>query len=178
MASDKALLIIDVQVDMFRESNPVAKGPELLATIKGLIAKARDSGVPVIYVKHSGSKRFLVEGTPGFEIHPEIAPIQGDLIVVKRTPCAFNGTNLKEELDRRGIRNLTITGIQSELCVDTTCRSAYNLGYRVVLVEDGHSTFNTPDLPAEAISRHHNRVLGSWFAEVMKASDAAGQWGA
>jgi len=177
MASDKALLIVDVQNDMFRETNPVAKGPELLATLKGLIAKARDAGVPVIYVKHSGSKSF-VEGTSGFEVHSEIAPVEGDLIIVKKTPCAFKGTNLKEELDRRGIKDLTITGIQSELCVDTTCRSAYNLGYRVVLVEDGHSTFNTPDLPAEAISRHHNRVLGRWFAEVMKASDAAARWGA
>ena len=64
---------------------------------------------------------------------------------------------------------------QSELCVDTTCRSAFNLGYKSVLVEDGHATFDAPDLPAAAITPHENRVLGSWFARRKKAREVTFQ---
>jgi nicotinamidase-related amidase len=176
LTQNTALLVIDVQVGMYRESNPVARGEELLATLRSLIARARNAGVPVIYVRHSGAKGgSLEEGTPGNEVHPGVAPLPGDIVIRKKTPCSFNGTNLKAELDARGITDLVITGIQSEMCVDTTCRSAFNMGYKNVLVEDGHSTFNTPDLSAEAITRHHNRVLSHFFAKVRKASEVTFQ---
>ena len=176
MAQGTALLVIDVQVGMYRESNPVARGEELLLTLRSLIARAREASAPVIYIQHTGSKGgFLDEGTAGWQVHSGIAPLAGDLIIHKKTPCAFNGTDLKAELDARGITDLVISGIQSEMCVDTTCRSAYNMGYKLVLVEDGHSTFNTPDLSAEAITRHHNRVLGRWFARVKKAAEVSFQ---
>ncbi len=171
VAQDTALLVIDVQLGMFREERPVAGGPELLATLRDLIARAREAGVSVIYVQHSSQKGALAEGAPGWPVHPEIAPQAGDLVIHKKTPCSFKGTNLHEELRRRRITDLVITGIQSEMCVDTTCRSAFNLDYKCVLVEDGHTTFDTPDLPAEAISRHENRTLGRVFAKVMKASE-------
>lgn len=176
MAQNTALLLVDVQKDMFREANPVAKGPQLLETLRSLIARARKAGAPVIYVQHSGSRPgFLEEGTPGWRIHAEIAPETGDLIIHKKSPCSFRGTNLGAELESRGITKVVITGIQSEMCVDTTTRSAFNLGYEAVLVEDGHSTFNTPDLSAEAISRHHNRVLGRQFARVLKSYEVTFQ---
>ena len=176
MAGDTALLVIDVQVGMFREANPVHRGKELLETLRGLIARARAGGVLVIYVQHSGAKTsFLAEGTPGWPIHPDIAPLPGDLIIHKRTPCSFCGTGLKEALDSRAIRNLVIAGIQSEMCVDTTTRSAFNFGYGVTLVEDAHTTFDRPYLPAEMISRHHSAVLGSWFAKLKKAREVSFQ---
>lgn len=175
MTQNTALLVIDVQMDMFREANPVAMGPQLLETLKSLIARARQAGAPVIYVQHSGRPGFLEEGTSGWNIHPAVAPELGDIVIHKKSPCSFRGTNLGAELDSRGITNVVITGIQSEMCVDTTTRSAFNFGYKAVLVEDGHSTFNTPDLSAGAISRHHNRVLGRQFARVMKSYEVTFQ---
>jgi len=55
------------------------------------------------------------------------------------------------------------------MCVDSACRGAVANGYRVVLVSDGHTTYDTPVLSADRIIAHHNRLLGSGFAELIEA---------
>ena len=70
-------------------------------------------------------------------------------------------TNLQELLVSRGIADLIICGLQSEFCVDSTVRRAMALGYPVVLVADGHSTFDNGVLSATQISAHHNKTLSS-----------------
>jgi nicotinamidase-related amidase len=57
------------------------------------------------------------------------------------------------------------------MCVDSACRAATALGYRVVLVSDGHTTWDSPALPAERIIAHHNRTLGRGFAEISTVKD-------
>jgi nicotinamidase-related amidase len=57
------------------------------------------------------------------------------------------------------------------MCVDSTCRAAVALGYRVTLVSDGHTTFDSPVLPAEKIIAHRNRTLGDGFVDLRSASD-------
>lgn len=171
MSSDTALLVIDVQVGNFEDSAPVFGGSDLLARIGHLIARARAAGVPVVYVQHRGPAGAVDEpGTPGWEIHSAITPVEDDIVVQKRHPDAFQDTDLHSKLEARGIRKLIITGIQTEYCVDTTCRRAYSLGYDVVLVKDTHSTWDTELLSAEQIIAHHNAVLGGWFAELKEAS--------
>ena len=81
----------------------------------------------------------------------------------KETPDAFHKTTLHQKLKSKGIEKLVITGLQTEYCIDTTCRRAYSLGYDVVLVKDAHSTWDSSNLTAEQIIGHHNRVLGGWF---------------
>ena len=92
-------------------------------------------------------------------------------MVQKRHPDAFQDTNLQRELESRGIERLIVTGMQTEYCVDTTCRRAYSLGYGVTLVEDAHSTWDTDLLTAPQIIAHHNDVLGGWFTELEEASE-------
>ena len=58
-----------------------------------------------------------------------------------------------------GIERVIVAGLQTEFCIDTTCRAAMAPGLRVVLVSDGHTTFDTPDLSAAQIIAHHNRTL-------------------
>jgi nicotinamidase-related amidase len=165
-----ALLIIDVQLGMFQDDAPVHKGEELLSTIGDLIARARAAEIPVIYVQHSGGQGHLLEpGTPGWPIHPVIAPVDGELVVHKHYPDSFRETSLQEELKARGVGHLIIAGIQTEYCVDTTCRRASGLGYDVTLVEDGHSTWDTEHLGASQIIDHHNQVLSGWFVTLEAA---------
>jgi nicotinamidase-related amidase len=57
--------------------------------------------------------------------------------------------------------------MQSDMCVDTTVRRAYSLGYEVELVADGHTTWASKAAPAEVIVAHHNHVLGRRFAKVL-----------
>ncbi|MGE5592059.1 MAG: isochorismatase family protein [Bacillota bacterium] len=97
-----ALLVIDVQVGMFDPSDPVYEGEALLGVISGLIDKARAAGAPVVYVQHDSSAEGpgerLNHGTPGWEIHPAIAPHAGDVVLEKTTPDSFYKTSLQQEL--------------------------------------------------------------------------------
>lgn len=163
MMADVAVLVIDIQLGNFA-SNPVHKADELLAKTKSLIQKARASRVPIIYIQNNGGKGDPDEyGSEGWKMHPSIAPIEGDVVFQKKTPDSFNGTPLDKELKSKGIRDLVIVGLQTEYCIDTTCRRAFSLGYNVTLVKDAHSTWDTPILSAEQIIEHHNRVLSGFF---------------
>jgi len=168
MRENTVLLIVDVQVDMFSDPNtPVYKGDELLANIRKLIERARAASVPVIYVQHTESDdRPMGKGKPGWEIHPDIAPLKDDTVVLKNTPSSFYKTDLQEVLSSKGITQLVITGLQTECCIDTTVRHAFCSGYDVILVRDANSTFDIPPLTAPQIIQHHHRIIGNWFARV------------
>ena len=105
------------------------------------------------------------------EVHPAVAPIEGDAVIQKCHSDAFQDTNLQHELKSQGIERLIITGIQTEYCVDATCRRAYSLGYDLTLVKDAHSTWDMDYLTAPQIIAHHNQVLGGWFATLKEASE-------
>jgi len=174
MVGDRALLVIDVQMAFFLKGSKVRAydGDAFVARMRKVIEKAHKAGVPVIYVQHDGAKGTPWEpGTPEHAIHPEIAPRPGELVVHKPTPDAFYRTTLQEELDKRDIKKLVVIGIQSDWCVDTTVRRAYSLEYETTVVEDAHTTFDTPVLEAPQIIAHHNSIFAGRFAKLVKAAD-------
>ena len=174
MSNDTALLVIDVQNGMFTEDDPVYQGAGLLATIGDLLAKARAAQVPVIYIQHDGGAGDPLEpGSAGWPIHPAIAPAEGEPVIRKATPDSFHKTTLQAELAARGVTKLIIAGIQTECCVDTTCRRASSLGYQTTLVRDAHSTWDSRTLSAAQIIAHHNDTLKGWFATPKPASEIA-----
>ena len=126
MDRNTALLVVDVQMGMFDEAWPVEGGEALLKTIGGLIGKARRAGTPVIYVQHCEQNENdpLHPNQPGWPIHPAIAPAEGEPVIHKRHPDSFQGTELQPTLERLGIDHLILAGMQTEYCIDTTCRRA------------------------------------------------------
>ena len=172
MKSCTAFLIIDVQAGSFEEKKLLYKGSELLRVIQLLISKARSASAPIFYMQFNGKPDTLLRrGTPGWEIHKSIAPLTQDIVLEKNHPDSFHKTNLQQELEMRNIKRIVIAGIQSEICIDATCRRAYSLGYDVTLVENGHSTYNSSLLSASQIIKHHNEVIGQWFACVKNAEN-------
>lgn len=170
MGNGTALLVIDVQVGMFDgPGGPVYDARRLLGNIGAVIRKAREAGSPVIYIQHCDDPGEPLEpGARGWEIHPSVAPLDGEAVIQKRTPDSFHETNLRRELDAKGINSLILVGMQTECCVDTTCRRAFSMGYDVVLVKDAHGTWDTGELSAGRIIAHHNGVLGGRFAETVE----------
>ncbi len=174
--SDKrtALLVIDLQRAMFETDGipPIDRGDTLLATVQGLIAGARQAAIPVVYVRHDGGAGDELEaGTPGWQIHPALAPHPGEAVVDKRTPDAFHQTRLASTLVGAGIGRLIIAGAQTEICVDTTCRRAFSLGFETIVVSDGHSTWDGNGLTARQIVRHHNAIWSGRFATLLSAAE-------
>lgn len=167
----KALIIIDVQKGMFKEGEEVYKGDILISILKAIIKKARVSNTPIFYVQHNApAGKPLENGKEGWEIHTEIAPQQADRIIQKTTPDSFLNTTLEEELNKKNIKHIYIAGIQTEACVDTTCRRAFSMGYKVTLISDAHSTWNSSEISAKQIINHHNGVL-RWFADVYPSEE-------
>lgn len=171
MSDHSALLIIDVQNAMFSLGNGVYEGKTIIDNLQKLIQQARTNDAPVIYIQHDNGKGTPLErGTDDWHIHTAIKPLNEDFVVEKQTPDAFHQTHLESILTERSINHLYITGMQTELCVDTTTRRAFSLGFDVTLISDGHSTFDTDHLKAEQIIQHHNDLL-VWFARTQVADE-------
>jgi nicotinamidase-related amidase len=169
---NKALVVIDVQKGMF--SMPEYQPHEAEAVvdrIAGLIAKARAAGTPVYFVQHAEKDGFLAPGKPGFPFHDKLAPRDGDSVTVKDKSSAFHGTDFDAKLKKAGIDQLIVTGMQSEYCVDSAVRGAYERGYQVTLVSDAHSTFDTKVAKAKDIIAIQNDTMTGSFATVKPAGE-------
>jgi nicotinamidase-related amidase len=171
MSNRTTFLVLDAQVNMFSEEMTVFQGERILETIAALLARARDQDATVIYLRNDGGPGEPDErGTHGWEIHPAVAPMASEVVIDKTSVDGFENTTLNEELERRGIEKLVIAGMQTELCVFETSRRAAQLGYEVIVVEDGHTTFDFEEMTAsEAIDKYNGEL--EVVAIVMKAAD-------
>ncbi len=174
MKNKTALIVIDVQNIMFETpgSTPY-EGERVLNTIQNLIASAREADVPVVYIQHTteeiGSE--FEKDSHNWQIHPAIAPQKGDVTSLKYTYDSFCNTELNAKLKTIGAERLIFCGLQTEVCVDTTVRSALAHGYKSILVGDAHSSYDNDVMRGEAIVAHHNNVLDKRFCLVVKAKD-------
>jgi nicotinamidase-related amidase len=158
-----ALVVIDMQVAMVDEfpDDPAAHNRDaLLANTRTLLNAARDGGAKVVFVRHKEDRYELMRpGHPAFEVHSEIAPIDGETVIDKTACDSFCGTDLDSILRNAGIEHLVTCGMQTEMCVDSTTRSAVHRGFNVTLATDAHSTWDSGELTADQIIAHTNRTL-------------------
>lgn len=168
--NNTALVIIDVQNGMFAHGEQPHDGAGVLARIGGLVARARADAIPLIFVQHDGGPGHPLEKPhDGWRVHPATGYLDGDTVVEKLYCDAFQSTQLHHMLQQQNIRKLVIAGLMTQYCIDTSCRRAFSLGYKVTLAQDAHSTYDRKTLTATQIIAHHNEVLGSDFVELQPA---------
>ena len=167
---DTVLVVIDVQNIMFETEGHVPfEGERVIRTIEGLIADAREHGVPVHYIQHTteGAGTPFERDTRNWLIRREIAPQEGDTVSLKISYDGFWKTDLAATLERLGAGRLVFCGLQTECCVDTTVRSALAHGYESVLIGDAHTSYDNGVLTGEQIVAHHNQTLNKRFCQVV-----------
>ena len=108
--------------------------------------------------------RILIAGEPGAAIVPELAPIEGEIVIDKPGKGAFYATPLGEELARLGSRSLVFAGVTTEVCVQTTMREANDRGFDCLLIEDATESY-FPAFKAAALEmiRAQGAIVG-WTA--------------
>jgi nicotinamidase-related amidase len=179
MADTRALLIIDIQRDYFPGGAYPLVEPEAAAEqARRVLDTFREAGDPVIHMKHvwdAPDAAFMRPGTEGIEIHSEVAPNDGELVLEKTTPNSFVGTPLEEELRQRDPDQLVVTGMMSSMCVDATVRAAADLGFSPTVIHDACAApdleFKGVDVPGAAVHAAFMAALADGYAEVTSAAE-------
>lgn len=191
-----AVIVVDMQNDFvapgaaLRSAQAAAMVPKLAATLKS----CRERGMRVLYTTHAHRRdgcdmgRFadlyppiadrssLVDGTPGVEIFPDLAPAPGEHVIKKHRYSAFFATDLDLILRQWGIVNVVVCGTTTENCCHATARDAMFNGYKVAFLSDCTGTFDYPDVGYGAMSAEevHSAtlcILAFSTAHVMTAEE-------
>lgn len=139
----RALLVIDVQNEYFTGKLPVTYPSGSLDKILQVMDAAQSKNIPVIVVRHTQPQEdtpIFRKGTPEWEIHPEVAKYSYDLLIDKKLPGSFTGTELEAWLKEQGIDTVVISGYMTQMCCDTTARQAAHLGFSVEFLSDATGT--------------------------------------
>lgn len=156
---NRALLVIDVQNEYFTGALPITHPAGHLEKILAAMDAAAGR-MPIVVVQHhfpQPDKPFFQKGTPGWELHPEVASRPRDLLVEKSLPGSFTNTPLEAWLRERGINTVAIAGYMTHMCCDTTARQAVHRGLSVEFLRDATGTLalsnSAGDVTAEELHR-------------------------
>lgn len=172
--SKRATLVVDLQ----NEYLPTGKLPltgldAALGNAARILAAARAQGQRVIHIRHESAKPgapIFAPGTDAVQIVPQVAPVEGEPVIVKNYPNSFRDTGLKPLLEAEGIEQLVVIGAMSHMCVEATTRAVADLGYPVTVVHDACATlpleFGSTTVPAAQVHATAMAALAFGYATV------------
>lgn len=167
-----ALIMIDCQ-NTYREGVMQLTGVEAaLVEARRALDLAREIGRPVIHIQHDAGPGtpYDVSASIG-QISDIVAPQAGELVITKNYPNSFVQTSLDEELKKLGIRQLVLAGFMTHMCINSTARGAFNLGYSPTVIASATATRDLPlaggsEVSAAALQAASLAALGDLFAVV------------
>jgi nicotinamidase-related amidase len=172
--AQSALLVIDAQ-DSFKVGPRWARrnNPAFEKNVSALVEAYRAAHLPVVFFLHTDSDEAFAKDSPSFKLMDFLTPRRDELVMVKNTRNCFTSTTLQPHLIEKGVRRVTITGIQMEQCCETTARIAADLGYAVDFVTEATMTFPIPnwdkpgeELGVDAIRERTEYALRRRFARI------------
>ena len=165
--SKAVLLIVDMQNALVHD-NPYNINT-VLSNIKDLVAGARQYGTEIIYIQHDGGSGDELEiGTEGWGIADVISPFHDDKVFGKQKNSAFKGTALHAYLQEKEVDTIILVGMQTEYCIDATCKSAFDLDYSIIIPEDCTTTFDNDYFSGRALSEYYEKkIWNERFAKVV-----------
>jgi nicotinamidase-related amidase len=175
--AESTLIMIDCQntyVDGIMALDGVAAALDEAAV---LLDRARSAGIPIIHFQHDAG-----EGTP-YDIRAEVgqivdrvAPREDETVIVKHFPNSFVQTDLDDRLKAASAHNLLLAGFMTHMCVNSTARGAFNLGYAPTVVANATATRSLPGMGAAvspaALQSASLAALADLFAVVVPDSAA------
>lgn len=195
-----ALLLVDMTNDFLEPGVPqeCPTGREIVPRLAALAGACREVGIPVIYISHmhrpDGSDMgrmadafaylvdeerrpiTLVEGTRGVAVVDELAPHPDEIVIRKSRYSSFFNTDLETALRDKAISTLSIGGVATNVCCESTARDAMFRDYRVIFLSDGSATMDFPDVGFGPVS--HNEIqrvvlttLAAGFCEVASTAN-------
>jgi ureidoacrylate peracid hydrolase len=197
-----ALIVVDIQNDFCADEGFFATEGYDMAHIRAsvtrtvkLIEQARAAGVKVVFIRSTYdphhlndpmrernlrrglSKTRCTTGAWGTEFY-KVSPIAGEPVVTKHRYSAFHGTDLHVILRSWGIRTLIMTGITTNVCVESTAREGYFLDHYIVLVGDctGTTSEDRKDLTSEEIHRWTLTNIELTFGVVVNSDEVIAAW--
>lgn len=142
--ASSAVIVIDAQREYATGALPLPDLEPANANIAHIEAAARACGAPVIHVAHVGAPGGAFDPAAGGAILNAVGPEGDELVVEKKLPNSFAGTNLHDHLQSIGAEHLVIVGYMTHMCVSATARAALDLGYRSTVVSDATATRSLP----------------------------------
>ncbi len=166
-----ALVVIDVQTLLVTEQ--LYQKDLLIRNIKRLLAFCRDHGIEIIYVQHCDDPGDELEkGKPGWEIYHEVAPIKQERVFEKTRNSMFKDTGLKEYLQQSEITEIVLVGLQTEYCVDASCKAALEHGFHTIIPADCTSTCDNGEWSAKQLTEFYTeRIWKNRFAQILSVDE-------
>ncbi|WP_197381896.1 cysteine hydrolase family protein [Mycolicibacterium mengxianglii] len=170
--ADSTLILIDCQNTYTTGTMELEGVQAALDEAAVLLDRARTAGVPVIHIQHTDGPGSLydIEGESG-AIVAQVAPRGDEPVVVKSYPNSFVETDLEQRLKALGSTNLVLAGFMTHMCVNSTARGAFNLGYAPTVVASATATRALPGVegtvPAAALQAASLAALSDLFAVVV-----------
>jgi nicotinamidase-related amidase len=177
------LILIDMQNGMQtwrpgHRNNPGAEGQ-----MEALLQAWRDNGLPVVHVRHISRSpdSVFAPGQPGVAFQPQFTPLPGEHIVEKNVPDAFVASGLERWLHVRGIHDVVIVGVSTNHSVESTARSAGNLGFATTVVADASYAYAQRDYAgversAEDVHMMSLANLEGEYAAIRTTADVLSGW--
>ena len=170
----QGLIIIDVQNDYFTGGSMELVDMDVAASnCKKLLDYFRNEKLPLFHIQHIATRKeatFFAPNTPGCEIHDSVRPRENESIVIKHFPNSFRETELDTHLKEAGVEELVFCGAMSHMCIDTTTRAAFDLGYKCHVVSDACATrdleFDGQLVTAANVQAAFMAALSAPFAQI------------